>query len=558
MKSNINRRQFVGTLGMGAVGLTIFNGCSSQGTKADLVLHNANIFTSNPDFPKAEAIAISNGKVVAVGSNDDIMGLSGASTRKMDIGGKTITPGFIDAHSHPASSGRSHLRNVDCDLRSIEAIKKTISERVANTPPGEWVSGFKYDDTKTSEGRYITRYDLDEVSPDHGVAITHRGGHTAYVNSKALELAGIDKKTKDPDGGQIVRDENGEPTGLLKENATGLVKDLIPNEFNATDNQAGVKLISEMMAKAGVTSVTDAYGNPTLLTAYNDAYKANELAIRINCMIGYYAIDEMIEKGAKTGDGDEWVRLGGMKLTCDGSISERTARLSESYMGRPDDFGIIVMDEEELYEHAIKAHKADWQIGIHANGDVGIDKSLNVFERIQKEHPREDPRFRLEHCTVINDDMIRRIKAINAIPNPFSTYVYWHGEKMAAYGKDRLENMFAVKSFLDAGINVTQTSDYPPGPFEPMMALQSSITRTDMSGNVWGPRQKVTFEEALKVGTINGAYASNEETIKGSLEEGKLADLVVLDEDPSQIDPSTIVDIKIQQTMVGGNWAYES
>jgi predicted amidohydrolase YtcJ len=216
------------------------------------------------------------------------------------------------------------------------------------------------------------------------------------------------------------------------------------------------------------------------------------------------------------------------------------------------------MDEEEMYSYAIKAQKANWQIGIHANGDVGIDKALNVFEKIQKEHPREDPRFRLEHCTLINDDLIRRIKALNAIPNPFSTYVYFHGEKMKEYGAERLENMFAVRSFLDAGINVTQTSDYPPGPFEPMMALQSSVTRTDWNGNLWGPSQKISVEEAIKVGTINGAYASYDEKIKGSLEEGKLADLVVLESNPLEVDPFSIIDIKIERTMVGGKWVYES
>lgn len=556
MKRRINRRQFVNTLGMGTMGLVVLNSCSQS--NPEIILHNANIHTSNPRLPKAQAIAISNGKIIAVGSDSDILHLAGSATRKINIGGKTITPGFIDAHSHPASSGRAHLRNVDCDLRSIKAIKDAIKNQSNNKSSGEWISGFKYDDTKTADGRYINRYDLDEVTPDHPIIIRHRGGHTAYTNSMALQLAKIDKNTPDPPGGQIIRDENGEPTGLLKEKAVGLVYDLIPNEFTAEDNQAGVKLITQMMAKSGVTSVTDAYGNQAFLSAYRDAYKANELSMRINCMIGYFEIDSMIEQGIKTGDGDEWIRIGGMKLTCDGSISERTARLSEPYIGRPDDFGIIVMDEEELYSYAIKAQKANWQIGIHANGDVGIDKSLNVFERVQKEHPRQDPRFRLEHCTVVNADLIQRIKKLNAIPCPFSTYVYFHGEKMVNYGQERLENMFAVKSFLDAGINVTQTSDYPPGPYEPMMALQSSVTRTDMSGNVWGPSQKISVEEAIKVGTINGAYASYEEDIKGSLETGKLADLVVLEKDPTKVDPTTIIDIKIERTMVDGKWVYES
>jgi hypothetical protein len=557
MKNNLNRRQFVGTLGLGTMGILILNSCLASESPS-LILHNANIFTSDINYLKAQAIAITNGKIVAIGTDSDILRLASSTTKKIDIGGKTITPGFIDAHSHPAYSGRAHLRNVDCDLRSLEAIKDAIKTRVDNTPKNDWVSGFKYDDTKTKEGRYINRYDLDEVSPNHPVIITHRGGHTAYVNSMALKLAGINKDTPDPEGGMIIRGDDGEPTGLLQETATYLVENLVPNEFTAKDNQEGVKLISEMMAKSGVTSVTDAYGNQEFLKAYNAAYEADELSLRINSMIGYFEIDDMIEKGIKTGDGNDWVRIGGMKLTCDGSISERTARLSQSYVGRPNDFGIIVMDEEELYEYAIKAHKADWQIGIHANGDVGIDKSMNVFERIQKEHPRNDPRFRLEHCTVINNDLIRRMKALNVIPNPFSTYVYFHGEKMVAYGKERLEHMFAVKSFLDAGINVTQTSDYPPGPYEPMMAIQSSVTRTDMSGTVWGPSQRVSVEQAIKVGTINGAYASYDEGKKGSLELGKFADLVVLDEDPTQVDPNTIIDIKIQRTMVNGKWVYES
>ena len=556
MNKNFNRRQFIGTFGMGALGAVVLHSCSQSGGP-DTILHNANIFTSNINQPKASAIAFTNGRVVAIGAEKDILHLAGSSTNKIDIGEKTITPGFIDAHSHPASSGLRHLQSVDCDLRSIVKIQQAIKDKAGKTPPGDWVLGFKYDDTKTSEGRYITRYDLDLVTTEHPVKITHRGGHTAYVNSMALALANIDRSTPDPDGGQIVRDELGEPTGLLKENATELLSN-IPNNTTAKDRQDGVRLITEMMTKSGITSVTDAYGSLNTLASYKDAYNAGELSARIYCMIGYFNIGEAIEQNITTGDGDDWVRVGGMKLTCDGSISERTARLSEPYVGRPDDYGIIVMDEEELYSYAIKAHKANWQIGIHANGDVGITKSLNVFERLQSAYSRNDPRFRLEHCTVINDEIIRRIKQLNVIPNPFSTYVYFHGEKMVFYGKERLENMFAVKSFLDAGINVTQTSDYPPGPYEPMMALQSSVTRTDMSGTTWGPSQKISVEEALKVGTINGAYASFEENDKGSLEIGKLADLVVLGEDPTQVDPDTLINIKIERTMVGGKWVYES
>ena len=241
-----------------------------------------------------------------------------------------------------------------------------------------------------------------------------------------------------------------------------------------------------------------------------------------------------------------------MKLICDGSISERTARMSRAYLGRPDDYGILVMPEAEQYEAARKAHLAGWQIGIHANGDVGIDIALKVYERLAREHPELKPRFRLENCTLINDDLLKRIKPLDAIPTPFWTDIYQHGEKMKDYGSDRLDRMFAMRSFLDYGIRVAPGSDYVPGPFEPMMALQSCVTRTDAKGNRWGANQKVTVAETIRASTRNGAYASFEENTKGTLEAGKLADLVVLGRDPFVEDPSTM------RTMVVGRWVYES
>jgi len=227
-------------------------------------------------------------------------------------------------------------------------------------------------------------------------------------------------------------------------------------------------------------------------------------------------------------------------------------------VGRPDDRGILVTPEAQLYETLRKAHAADWQLGVHCNGDQAIDIVLRVYERLQRERPRRDPRFRLEHCTLINDALVARIKALGAIPTPFSTYVYYHGEKMREYGAARLERMFALRSFLDAGVRPTQASDYPPGPFEPMMALQSEVTRTDMNGTVWGGSQRISVEEAIRVGTLNGAYASFEEGLKGSLEAGKLADLVVLGRNPLRENPSTLVSIPIERTMAGGQWVFES
>ena len=552
MNDGTSRREFLGAL-------TAFSLFPLEQEKPDLILYNGNILTVNDRDPRAQAVAIARDRFLAVGTNADVLNLAGATSKRIDLGGKTVTPGFIDAHSHPAEAGLMHLRMVDCDLRSIFAIQAALRERAAKTPPGEWVLGFKYDDTKTEEGRPLTVADLDAAVPDHPVHIQHRGGHTTYSNSLAFRKAGINEKTPDPPGGKIDRDPaTGRLSGRVAESANALFEKAIPQNFTRDDHREGVKLISKMMARTGITSATEAQGTPTDLRAYEDARESGDLLHRAYCFINFHFLDAMIAAGNRTGLGDEWVRVGAVKLVCDGSISERTARLSMPYEGRPNDYGILVMTEEELYTHGRKAHLAGWQIGTHANGDVAIDATLRVYERLQKENPRRDPRFRLEHCTVVNDDLIARIKALGVIPTPFSTYVYYHGEKMRYYGAERLNHMFALRSFLDAGIRPTQASDYPPGEFVPMMALQSEVTRTDLKGNVWGPKQRITVEEAIRVGTLNGAYASYEENIKGSIQVGKLADLVVLGRDPLKENPSTLVTIPVECTMAGGCWTFES
>jgi len=552
MHHGTSRREFLGAL-------SAFSFFPLEQEKPDLILYNGNILTVNDREPRAEAVALRRDRFLAVGSNSDVLNLASAGSRKIDLGGKTVTPGFIDAHSHPAAAGLMHLRMVDCDLRSISAIQAALRERAAKTPAGEWVLGFKYDDTKTEEGRPLTVADLDAAVPDHPVHIEHRGGHTTYSNSLAFRKAGIDEKTPDPPGGKIDRDPaTGRPTGRVAESANDLFDKAIPHHFTRDDHREGVKLISKMLARTGITSATEAQGTPTDLLAYQDAHESGDLLYRAYCFINFHFLDAMIAAGIRTGLGDEWVRVGAVKLVCDGSISERTARLSTPYEGRPNDYGILVMTEEELYTHGRKAHLEGWQIGTHANGDVAIDTTLGVYERLQKEHPRRDPRFRLEHCTVVNDGLIARIKALGAIPTPFSTYVYYHGEKMRFYGAERLNHMFALRSFIDEGIRPTQASDYPPGEFIPMMALESEVTRTDMKGNVWGAKQRITVEEAIRVGTLNGAYASYEENLKGSIEAGKFADLVVLGRDPLKENPSTLVSIPVERTMAGGRWTFES
>jgi hypothetical protein len=256
--------------------------------------------------------------------------------------------------------------------------------------------------------------------------------------------------------------------------------------------------------------------------------------------------------GIRTGFGDEWLQIGAVKFVADGSASERTMRMSTPFKGRPDDFGILTMTAEEIDAAVEDAYRHGFQVGIHANGDVTIAMVLDAYERHQKIAPRPDPRPRIEHCSLVNPELLRRIKAIGAIPAPFYTYAHYHGEKWEAYGAEKMEWMFAHRSFLDYGITVVAASDYTPGPYEPMMALQSMVTRKDFEGRVWGPSQRITVSEALKITTINSAYASFEEKIKGSIEGGKLADFAILGRDPHEEDPDHIKEIPVVRTVVGG------
>ncbi|MEX0912363.1 MAG: amidohydrolase family protein, partial [Gemmatimonadota bacterium] len=326
------------------------------------------------------------------------------------------------------------------------------------------------------------------------------------------------------------------------------------------DHQAGVAYISKEMAAAGLTSVHQTGGSTTSLMALQDAYNADELSFRMYLFPsgGSSLFEGLKAAGVSTGFGDEMLRIGGVKYGADGSASGRTMRMTTPYVGRPDDYGILTMTQEEIYEAVDDAHAHDFQIGIHANGDYTIDLVLNAYERIKEQAPERDHRFRIEHCTLVNPQLLNRIASVGAIPTPFWTYVYYHGDKWAEYGEDRLRSMFAHRSFLDHGIRVPGASDYTPGPYEPMMALQSLVTRTDWQGKVWGPNQRVTVEEAIRIGTLNGAHASFEEEIKGSITAGKLADFVVLGQDPHTTDPSELINIPVVRTVLGGRTVHEA
>ena len=525
-----------------------------QEAEPDLIVVNGNVYTVDDAQPRAEAFAVRYGRFVAVGTNSDVRNLATGTTTVIDAGGMTVTPGFIDAHCHP--SGVNELIGANVNLETVEQVKAVLAAKAAETPPGYWVTGYMYDDTKLD--RPVNRMDLDEVVPNHPASVGHRGGHTGVYNSEAFELAGVTADTPDPTGGHFYR-EGGRLTGKVAELARRVFDGVGQREeVTRETRQAGIAFISAAMTRAGLTSVHHTGGSRTALIALQDAHQAGEMRFRTYFFPRGGLYSELNETGIRTGFGDEWLRIGAVKYAADGSASERTMSMSTPYVDRPGDYGILTMSQEEIHQRVENAHRAGWQIGIHANGDVAIDMVLDAYERVQRMWPRADPRHRIEHCTLVNPELLRRIKALEAIPTPFYTYVYYHGDKWNAYGEEKLRQMFAHRSFLDYGIRVAPASDYMPGPYEPMMALQSMVTRTDFRGNEWGPNQRLTVDEALRICTMNGAYASREEDLKGSITAGKVADFVMLGEDPHTVDPSTLKDIPVVRTVVGGKTMHEA
>jgi predicted amidohydrolase YtcJ len=566
MAGQMSRAEFIGLTGVlagAALGCRNSPGTDAQvatgrlATEPDVMVVNARVYTMDDAQPGAEALAVKDGRFTAIGSTSDVRNLAGRRTQVIDAAGMTVTPGFIDTHCHP--SGVNELYEVNANVRTVKELQEALRKKAADTAPGYWVNAYMFDDTKLDVP--LNRRHLDEVAPDHPVGVHHRGGHTSWYNSRALELARVTRSTRDPDHGRFFRDETGDLTGRVAELARG-VFDQVGKRQEFTPQQArergkaGMMHISELLTAAGLTTVHDAGAGSARMLAYEDAHRAGGLRHRAYLMIrGNEIIGALKAAGVYTGFGSEWIKVGGLKFAADGSASERTMRMSTPYVGTTD-HGILTMTQQEIDEAVEDGHRHDFQIGIHANGDVTIDMVLKAYERVLHEWPDPNRRHRIEHCTLVNPDLLKRIKAAGCIPTPFWTYVYYHGEKWAQYGDDKLRWMFAHRSFLDSGIPVPGASDYGPGPFEPLMAIQSMVTRRDYQGREWGPNQKVTVDEALRIATVNGAFASSEERIKGSITAGKLADFVVLEQDPHDIDPSQIKDIRVVRTVVGGTTMY--
>jgi len=572
----VSRRRFLTLAGSGAGALVWARSPGmaawaqqpvAQANDPDLVVVNARIYTVDERLPRAEAFAVKGGRFQAVGSSADIRNLARRDTPIFDAQQMTIVPGFIDCHNH--AEGEVLLYEVlvgdpfEVKFVTIDSIIGKLRKKADGTPPGTWVEGYFFDDTKVSDKRQLNVHDLDQVSRRHPVVVHHRGGHTGFYNSKALQLAGITKDTPNPPGGTFDRDKNGELNGRVSDNAMEVfekvgVRPVYTPAVEAQRRRDAMAYISRQFVRYGLTSVH--HDDPENLLALQQVRANGDLKHRVTFEAGDKILDAMIAGGMASGFGDEWLRFGATsEHTVDGSFSERTMALSVPYPGRTDGYrGNVTEPQDQLNDWVERMLRADIRPNCHANGDVAIAMVLTAYERGLKLHPSKDLRPKITHCTLINDDLVRRIRAIDAVPALFSTYAYYNSDKFHFYGAELMQRCMAFRSLLDAGVHVAAGSDFGPGPFAPLMGIQGMVTRTGWSGETWGANQRVTVDEALRINTWNGAYNSREESIKGSITTGKLADFVVLAEDPHQVDPGRILDIKIYRTVTGGETVYQA
>jgi hypothetical protein len=445
---------------------------------------------------------------------------------------------------------------------TIDSIVAKLRAKAQQTPPGTWVEGYFFDDTKVKDGRLLNVHDLDRVSKDLPVVVHHRGGHTSFYNSKALEMADINKNTPNPAGGTFDRDANGDLNGRVTDRAQSALNRAGKRTTFTEDQRLqrardGHAYISKQFVRYGVTSVHHEGGD---LLALQQVRARGDLLHRVSYEAAGKVLDSMIASGIETGFGDEWIRLGATsEHTVDGSFSERTMALSTPYPGvEPPYKGNLTETQDDLNAWIERVHRAGIQVNCHANGDVAIDMVLTAVERAQRLFPRADARPKITHCTLIDDDLVRRMKASGVVPAPFTTYAYYNSDKFTYFGEETMKHCMAYRSFLDAGIVAAAGSDFSPGPFDPRMAIQGMVTRTGWDGKTWGANQRIGVDEALRVNTINGAYNSHEEAIKGSITPGKLADFVVLSDDLFTVEKEKIKDIEIVRTVVGGSTVYQA
>ena len=540
--------------------------------EADLILADGIIITIDSARPRAEAVALKQGRILAVGSAQDIRSLKGTRTEVIELKGKTVIPGFNDAHNHMASFG---LQLQMVQLRSAKAatvddIVAAMRQRADTQEAGTWVKGAGYDNNKLPDGQHPTRWDLDRASTDHLLFARHTSGHMCVVNSRVFELLGIDRDTPDPAGGHIVRDEQGEPTGLLQENAVGLVT----NQFYPYSVEKIVEALgaaNEVYLSEGITSHTEAgigFLSDLELHAYQQAVQEGKLTVRSNLMVSaesLFAIEGAegesffgLSQGIRTGWGDEWLRVGPIKMFSDGSLIGRTAAMTQGYATDPDNTGFFATPEETLRDWILWGHRSGWQLATHAIGDRAVSFILDCYEEANNAQPRPDHRHRIEHCGVIDQEILERIDHLGVIPVPQQHFIGELGDGFKRnLGPERTRWCYVQKSFLERGIPMPGSSDRYVVEGAPLLGIHDAVNQKTLSGDDYVPEERITPEEAIRAYTLNSAYASFEENIKGSIEAGKLADLVVLGADPTRVPIEEIQHIPVQATVVGGDLLFE-
>ena len=549
-----------------------------EGLFPEVMFVNGTILTMDDKGSQAEAAATLGDKIVAIGTTAAIQRLAGPTTRMVDLAGKTMVPGLNEPHNHFAMYGVYALRLVNLQSPPIGPVSRmkdlveTLRERAGKTPKGEWVYGRGYDDTLMTEQRHPTRHDLDQASTEHPIYITHVSDHLSVANSKALALAGVTKDTIEPQGGVIRKDpKTSEPDGVFEEMpAQALVFRHLP-PLTMDLRLEAMALAARDYLKTGVTSCSDAgvafpgVGSPAEIVAYQRATGQGLVPIRMTMMVG---VEFLLGPDGKspsfvTGFGDNHLKIGPAKIIVDGSIQGYTGWLAKPYYvpfkGDSSYRGYPVTAPDKLNRLVLEAHKAGCQIAAHGNGDAAIDAILDAYQLAQKEFPRPDARHRIEHCQMAREDQLDRMAELGVSPSFFASHTYYWGDRHKAIfmGPERAKRISPLKSALKRGIKFTIHSDCPVTPVSPLFCVFAAVNRITRNGEVLGPEYRLTPEEALRAVTIDAAWQTFDEKIKGSIEVGKLADFTLLAENPLTVPPERIKDIKVEEVIIGGKSVYQ-
>jgi predicted amidohydrolase YtcJ len=522
-------------------------GHAQTAENADLVLTNAKIFTVSEKQPEAEALAVKDGKIILVGTNREIQSTIGSRTQVLDVRRKRVIPGFIDAHCHFSSGGHS-LTMLDLgEARTVESIQEKIAARIKELPEGAAVFGFaSYPNPGLYGGLgWPTKEILDSVSPNNPVVIRRRGGHALWVNSVALAKSNITKNSKTPEGGEILKEpETGEPTGVFKEAASSLVK-----IYDTPNPEEDIERALEHAAKLGLTGIHTGSWLGEIDT-YKKLKEDGKLTLRIYAWLPADGLDDYIIKGIRQGQGDEWVKVGHQKIYIDGTIGVRTALMFEPFADDPGSAGLAQMEKENFEALVEKAHQNGYQIGVHAIGDKAVSWVLDAIELAQQKHGKIGLRHRVEHNTVNLLADTKRFMPLGVIASMQPTITGGELYKRQRLGVERARHVDMVRTLLDQGAVLAWGTDWPVSPLNPMYNLYELVNRVY-------PEQRLTMAEAIKYYTWGPAYASFEEDIKGSLEVGKMADMIVLSQDLLNIPAQDILKTEVLVTIVGGKIVYE-